>query len=171
MTARGLHRILSGLGGALLLVVGGIISLGTALAAPIAMLLVRARARRKGRAFSRLTSWVAAAAGSSVATAIAMGIIFAGKPAGTFARMEARDDSVRAEHLAHPPAWLSRLAPAAGTPFDPGTTSIMRSRWTHRYFQLLGASAICAAFGSLSGTLGWVATLLLGYAMRKPAVT
>ena len=144
-------------------------SFGTALAAPIAILVARARARRRQRPLSRLASWIASMTGASIATVVVAGILFALAPAGTLARMDASADSARVERSAHPPAWVSRLRSMSGAPADPAIENVVRSRAAMHYFQLMGIIFVCVVFGSISGSLGWVGSQLLGYAFTKRA--
>src|SRR5438034_114191 len=65
-----LLRVLSGIGGTILFAVAAILTVGTALAAPLGMLLMRRRAVRLHRQPSRVASFVGAVIASSAAASL-----------------------------------------------------------------------------------------------------
>src|SRR5512145_542261 len=83
-----LSRILSGLAGAAILCLTALFTLGTALAAPIGVLVGEWRARRGGRSLTRSGSWWAAIIACTAAITCAFAISAALAPPGTFRRVQ-----------------------------------------------------------------------------------
>ncbi|HEY6927162.1 MAG TPA: hypothetical protein VI653_27035, partial [Steroidobacteraceae bacterium] len=112
---RVLLRVLAGVGGTLLLVLAAILTVGTALAAPLGMLLMRRRAARLNRRLNRIASLVGAMTASSVA-AVLLGIVFfAVSPPGTFQQVESQATEARTQATVKMPTWYVRMFPQAAS--------------------------------------------------------
>lgn len=153
-------RTAAGLAGVAALLVAALFTLGTAFAAPIGVALAAWMMRRRGRALSRGRSWMAAAAASTAAVALGFGLLFASLPSGTLTNAMAEAQKVEQPP---PPAWLERIAPGSTRP-DPATERIVKSAPFTIYFGVMGGVLAVVMMGSLAGSAGWGATLLLGYA-------
>jgi hypothetical protein len=157
-------RLASGLGGALILLVSALFTLGTSLAAPIGMFAARLVARSKGRSLTRGASWLAAATASSIAIVIAFAGLASLMPPGTFRQIEGTAATAGAQHAARPPDWFGRVFPQAMRRPDPLTERVVNSQAFRLYFGLLGAAFTCAIFGAIAGSAGWLGASLLGCA-------
>lgn len=172
MPARGdpflriLLRLVSGLGGVLILAGGAMLTLGTALAAPCGVFVARRLARRKGHQLSPIASWVGASAASSIALTIIMGIGAMLLPPGTLGQIESESAAARAEPSARPPEWVTRVFPQATQRPDPVTERVINSRAFTLYFGLLGLAIAFLFLGTIAGTVGWIGFQLLVFALR-----
>ncbi len=154
-------RLLVGGVGVITLLIGGLLTFGTALAAPVGIGLTRWVLRRRGRALSRLGSFAAAVSAGAVVIALAFLLIFINLPEG------ALTDALAAAESAEPPPqpeWLERFAPYSA-PSDPSIERIVTSKPATLYFGLIGVGLACLLLGSVVGSLGWAVTFLLGYAV------
>lgn len=151
-------RVAAGLAGCGLLFVGAIFTFGVAVSALLGVVLAWWIQRQRGRFLTRTGAWIAATSTATVLIMIGAALLFAMLPEGAFA------EAMSAAQAAEPPPqpdWLERLAPA-----DSATDRIVTSRPFTVYFGLLGASIAVLTIGSIAGTLGWAASLLVGFAVR-----
>jgi hypothetical protein len=155
-------RLLAGGGGILALLIGGLFTLGTALAAPVAVGLTWWILRRRGRALTRLGSLATAVCGATVMIALAFLLLLANLPEGSLTGALAAAESAEPPPQ---PEWLERLAPYSAQP-DPIVDGVVWSRPAMIYFGLVGFGLGCLVLGSIAGSLGWAATFLLGFAVR-----
>ena len=153
-------RTAAGLAGVVALLIAALFTVGTAFAAPIGVALAAWMMRRRGRALSLARSWMAAAAASTAAVALGFGLLFASLPSGTFTSAIA--EAQKAEQPP-PPAWLERIAPGSTRP-NPATERIVKSAPFTLYAGMMGGVLAVVLIGSIAGSAGWGATLLLGYA-------
>lgn len=164
-------RLVLGGAGLLVLLAGLPLTLGTALAAPLGMLVVYQFAHRRRRRLTLRASWLGGVAGSALACAVLFVVVLARLPAGTWANVQAQ---AQAAQKTQPPEWLERLSPGAakgaGTP-DPFTAQLIQSP---AFIVITGAGGGLLAvslWGTAAGTVGWGASLLLAFAAtgRWPA--
>lgn len=157
-------RLLAGGLGVAALLVGGLFTVGTALAAPVGVGLAGWAMRKRGRALTRFGSWAAAVGAAAVgaaavATALALTLLVANLPEGSVANALAAAESAEPQPQ---PEWLERIAPYTAP--DPTVERIVKSRPAVLYFGLVGAGLGCLIMGGIAGSAGWAATFLLGYA-------
>jgi len=138
-------------------------TLGTSLAAPFAIFAARRFARRRGRPFTRLFSWLSAVTGSSVAILLAFLIALSLIAPSTF--RQTQDAAAAAQDTAKLPEWVTRVFPQAGRP-DPVTREIVNSPPFTVFFGALGLVIGCAFLGAIAGSAGWFGVTLLGYGLR-----
>jgi hypothetical protein len=172
MPARGdrflriLLRLVSGLGGVLILAGGAMLTVGTALAAPGGIFVAGGLARRKRQQLSPIASWVGASAASSIALVIMLGIGAMLLPPGTLGQIESATAAARAEPPPRPPEWIARVFPQTTQRPDPVTERVINSRAFTLYFGLLGVAMACLILGTIAGTVGWIGVQLLVFAFR-----
>ena len=157
-SAGAISRVAAGLAGCVLLLVGATFTFGVAVGALLGVVLVWWIQRQRGRRLTRLGAWIVATSTAAVLIMIGAALLFAMLPEGALA------EAMAAARTAEPPPqpdWLERLAPA-----DTATDRIVTSRPVTVYFGLLGASIAVLIMGSIAGTLGWAASLLVGFAVR-----
>lgn len=158
-----MRRVAAALGGVLVLALGVVMSLGTALVALAGMGVAALVARWRKRPFTRVTGWIGAATAAAFALAAAGGYVASVMPAGTFDRVQHVSDSVTAARRADPSSWEQRVAP---TPR--GADSLASRLTTTRAFRVwsvvMGGLIAFSLGGALVGTMGWGAGMLLAYA-------
>ena len=161
-------RVLAVVAGIALFLIGGTVTLGLALAAPVGMLIAWAVARARRRPLTRLASWIAAMLAVAVVVGAVGTVAMASAPPGTLAQVERSIDSARVVGAAQPmPAWVERIAPGtAAAQRRSATTPFARSRAVMYWGAAMGAIFTCALFGAIAGTLGWGATALVAYGAR-----
>jgi hypothetical protein len=156
-------RVIAGCGGVLALLIATLFTGGLALSAPIGMAVAAAIARRRHDALSRGASWLGAVLAVGAVLIVIGSVVVASAPTGTFAQIQHSADSASA--TAKPPAWLERVAPGASAPGAQvrphGAWGGAFSIWTMVTGGLIG----CAILAALIGTLGWLASLPLAYAI------
>jgi MFS family permease len=160
------RRIVAGVAGVAALVVAAVFTLGGALVAAIGIAVAAAIARRRGRRLSGASSWIAAVAAVAVVLIGVSGFTAARVPAGTLGQIRHAMDSSQA-NPPPAPAWLDRIAP--------GATARANARRSAASGNLEGAFGIwamvvgtvflIAMVAGFVGTVGWLATLPLGYAI------
>ncbi|HVT38826.1 MAG TPA: hypothetical protein VHE78_07270 [Gemmatimonadaceae bacterium] len=160
------RRFLATLAGTLALGFLALFTLGGALAAPLGMVLAGVIARRRHRPLTRGAGWIGAVLAASVGMAVYTGVAFVRTPPAVRARFQHTVDSISAvQRNAPPPAWIERLAPGAAKAKSSMLTSQMAgSRAFTVWMSVLGEAVLAVWFGTIVGTLGWIAGLLLAYA-------
>ena len=158
-------RVLSGIGGAVVLVTSALFTLGTSLAAPIGILVAYRRARRRDRPLTPGIAWFTAAIASIIAAGIVFLALFALMPGS--ARREFQrgmTEGQTARDTAATPAWLRKTFPQTARS-DSAAKQIMKSPGF-----LVVTVALSLLFGSvflgaLGGSAGWAGSVLLCYAI------
>jgi hypothetical protein len=153
-------RILAGLGGGLLLLVTGLVTVGGAVIATAAVFLSFWLAHRRGRPFGRGRAWLFASAAASIFLLLLVGLGFALMSGEE--RTAILSPSAATDDAPQPPAWLERFLP------DPDEQEAVTglSRPVAIYAGIMGGIFAVLVFGALVGTLGWLAALLLVIAAR-----
>ncbi len=159
-------RIVAGVAGVAALLLAASFTFGGALVAAIGIAVTAAIARRRGRRLSGVSSWVAAVVAVTVALIGVFSFTAAIVPAGTLGQIKHAMDSSQANPRPAP-AWLDRIAP--------GATARANARRSPASGGLEGAFGIWAIVvgtvfligmvAGFVGTVGWLATLPLGYAV------
>jgi hypothetical protein len=150
-------RILSGALAIILLLLFGITTLGASLIAPFGIFLGRRIALRKGRPFTGLSSWLWAVGASMVVVIGVFMIVISLIPSEQW--QEIQREIAKAQANPPPnPSWMPKP--------DSLTTQLVHSPTFAMVTGGLGAIIGLALFGAIAGTLGWMATVLLGYAVR-----
>lgn len=132
-----------------------LLSLGTALLAPLGIGLGAWIARLRGGRLSPLVAWVAAVVTCSTLIGAAVGVLLLSLPDGTI------EDAIRqAQTQPQPeqPAWLERLNPNAGNPAAQSPAATMST-------MMMGIAMACVMLGGWGGTGGWAASMLVAAAI------
>lgn len=154
-------RILAGLGGVTILVLGAMISLGGALVGALGVWFASLVAKRRRRPLSRLMAWVGAIATTAVALLIAGGVAFAKLPEGTIDEFKATIDSVQAAQA--PPSGMTREQ------IDSARTILQENPAARSGMViggLIGGYIVLMMLSAFYGSIGWVGALLLVFAFR-----
>jgi predicted PurR-regulated permease PerM len=164
--ASAIRRFAAALAGAVVLVFCSTFTLGTVLAAPIGVLAARALARRGQRRLTRAAAWFAAVLASFIAVPIVFGVLLAKAPDGTIESVRAVMDSAQAQQKQPElPEWLQRISPPGAQQQNAATQKLVSSRPFVVVFGIIGALMVCSVFGTIAGSIGWVASLLLAYTL------
>lgn len=158
-------RLLSAIGGILVFLGSAVFTAGTALAAPIGILVGRRLAARKGRPFTVFGSWVSAAVASSIAVLLAFALVVVLTPAAEWREMQDAVATAQAQDTTPLPEWMTRVFPQAAKP-DPVTQKVVGSPAFTIYFGIMGVVIASTFFGAIAGSAGWLGTFLLRYAWR-----
>lgn len=151
--------------GAVLFLVALLVSLGTALAAPLGMLFVRRWTARHNRRSSVLASLMGAVLATAVTSAAVLLVVFMVRPG---LRQEIEQSSQ--EEQAKPaklPAWYTRMFPQAQRT-DSATQQLVRSPAFTTLALVAAGAMTCLFVGVLGGALGWGGSSLLAFAWRGP---
>jgi hypothetical protein len=158
-------RIVAGVAGLAALLLAASFTFGGALVAAIGIGVGSAIARERGRRLTRASSWTAAVVAVGVVVIGFFGVEGARLDAGAVRRFRQTMDSSES-HRPPPPAWLERIAPGAAArasargPTDP-TVETAFGVWAI----VVGTAFAGGMMACLIGTVGWLATLPLGYAL------
>lgn len=161
-----IKRIPAAIVGALILFFCATFTLGTVLAAPIGVLVARWMARRRSRPLTRGAAWLGAVLASFIAVPLIFGGLLAVAPPGTLASIRAGMDSAQAQpNSAELPPWLQKISP----PQTPGQRAATEQLTTSKPFLIvfgtIGILMACSILGTIAGSIGWVASMLLAYAI------
>ena len=161
-----LRRIVAGCAGIATLIFTALLTLGTVLAAPVGVLAARALARRRHRTLSRGAAWLGAVSASIIAVPLVFAGMLAIAPPGTADLLRAAVDSAQAQEPkpADLPDWLTRMNPQAAQQ-NAVADRLASSRGFTMFFGIIGGVMAVSMLGTLSGSIGWVASMLLGYAI------
>lgn len=154
MTVR---RIISGVAAIGLLLFSAVFTLGTSLAAPFGIFLGQRLALRKRRRFTGIYSWFSAVAASTIAVLAALTLVISLIPKEEWQQIQ--------QAMADASAKQTASSPTLPRP-DPMTEKVIQSPAFTMTAGLIGLVIGCLFLGVFAGTPGWVATLLLGYALR-----
>ena len=156
-------RLLAAVGGLVVLSGAALVSVGTVALALIVMAVVGAIQRRRDRALTRSGHWVAACATMAVVVLALFGIGFAAMPGGSMDAAKRSMDSSRAVAAEQPPpAWVQRLYPQ----YSQAKVNAKPSNGILWATTIIGVGMVVTFFGTLLGTLGWGAGMLLGLAVN-----
>ena len=109
-------RLLSGIGGVIVFLVGCVVSLGAGLAAPLGMFLMQRSANRHNRRPSRIASLVGAVLASSAAAAAVGLALFALAPRPTQQELQTAVTETQRHPPVRMPAWYTRVFPKPRAP-------------------------------------------------------
>jgi hypothetical protein len=166
-SAPALARVGAFVAALILLLVGGLLSFGTVLLAPIGMWAYRVFLRRRRRPFTRFASWSAATATVLVLLVLSVGAFVAMMPAGSVKQILATSDSASAAAASQktaPPAWLEKIAP--GTAAVSARQSPPTSPLLVKIFLIWGGGLGLILMAGFYGSLGWAGGMLGGLALR-----
>jgi hypothetical protein len=161
-TASPVTRGAAFLGGLCILLVATVFSLGSALVAPLGMIIVTKIQHSRGRVLSVLGHWVAAVASVMVLFALLGTVGASVVPKAAFDKFRRQSDSLSAKQP--PPAWIERMAP--GTTKRIAESKRKESATVQTLGMAFGAAFVVIFFGLVFGSLGWVGGALIGLGVK-----
>ena len=154
----------SAVAGTLFTVAVGIVTLGAAVFAVVAMAIGYVVMKRRGRRLTRGVSWFVAVGG----VAAALFLVFAGfavqTKAGTFSNVRRAMDSAAALPPPPPPKWLERITPPNVQRQNQMTDKLIRSKQFTIWTMLMGGVFGVGFVSTVIGSVGWVGGFLLLHA-------
>jgi hypothetical protein len=160
------RRVVAGVGGVAALAVAALFTVGGALAAPLGMVIAAAVARRRLRVLSGLGSWLAAVLAAAVFVVSLSTTVIARLPPGTLERIwRSADSAAAAAQSEPPPEWLQRVSPRVAAAAKQPPKRSTAGRAVNLWAAIMGVVIAWALFSALIGTLGWLASLPLAYAV------
>src|SRR5919197_2958248 len=149
-------RVLSGVAGAILFVLVTLFTAGTALAAPLGMLLMRRRAVLLNRPLSRIASLVGAMIASSVAAFVLGVVVFVVSPPGTFRAIAQQAAQSQARPSVKLPPWYTRIFPQAARNDSASRLSVRPPGFVRGALAFSGV-IMALLLGVVAGAGGWSA--------------
>ena len=158
-------RIVSGFGGVVILLISALVTFGASLAAPIGVFVALRRARRRERPLTRMVSWLSAVFASIIMLALGLLALAAFLPATAWQEMKkGATEAQVAQDTVRSPAWMTKVFPRTAQS-DSVANKLANSSGALVVGMVLGVVFMCVVFGAIGGSMGWVATVLLRYAI------
>jgi hypothetical protein len=152
-------RIAAFVAGLAILIGAAIVSIGAALCAPIGVWLFTRFQRSRGRRFDAFGSWMSAAGAVAIGLILVACVIATQVPPGTMSRIRQASDSASAQAAKQPPpAWLDRFVPGGAARYSASKQS---AAYTNAATMIFGFAILACVLGSIIGSLGWIASMLL----------
>lgn len=162
-TANVLVRVAAFVAGAFVLIGAALISLGTALLAPLGMWATSAYRRRHGGSVTRPATWLSAMACVAIGMLGLMLVAFGSMPSGSVRHFQATADSVSsARAKTPPPAWIERIAPGTSARAAQGSPTPAKLRVP---MLIWGAGVGVLFMAALGGSIAWAGAMLCGFAI------
>jgi hypothetical protein len=158
-------RLLSGVAGVVVFLVGFVVSVGAIVAAPVGMWLVRRRAQRLGRPVSRIAALVGSVFASMALGILLWSLFFAMIPRPTTAELQSAAAKAQHRQTLKLPDWYLKAFPQAAR-YDSTSRAMVQSPTFFRTVLIVSALFAGGFFGTIGGTLGWCATTLLVLAWK-----
>lgn len=159
-------RLLSGVAGVVVFLLGFVLSFGAIVAAPVGLWLVQRRARRVGRPASRIAALVGSVAGSMVLAIALWSLLFALIPKPSTAEFQKAQAAAQSRHPMKLPDWYTKAFPQVARA-DSANRAMVQSPSFIRISLILGALFAGGFFGAIGGTLGWCGATLVGMAVSS----
>jgi hypothetical protein len=155
-----LVRLLSGVAGVAVFLVGLVVSLGVIVAAPVGIWLVRRRAQRLDRPVSRIAALVGSVFASMALGILLWSLFFAMIPRPTTAELQSAAAEAQNRKAVKLPDWYLKAFPQAAR-YDSASRAMVQSPTFFRTMLIVSAVFAGGFFGTIGGTLGWCGTTLL----------
>ena len=162
-------RLLSGVAGVVVFLVGLGLSLGAIVAAPVGMWLVRRRTQRLGRPVSRIAALVGSVFASMVLGILLWSLFFAMIPRPTTTELQSAVAQAQNRQTVKLPDWYLKAFPQAAR-YDSANRAMVQSPTFMRVMLVVSAIFAGGFFGTIGGTLGWCGSILLGVAWSSRQV-
>ena len=148
-------RVLSGIGGTVVFVIGLVLSFGAILASPLGIWLVRRWTRRNDRRPSRMASLVGAVLASSVLAGLLWSVFFALVPRPTSQELQSAVAQSQSRPSVKLPDWYAKAFPQSARA-DSASQKLIQSPGFMRMTLILAAVFLALLFGSpsLRGRIG-----------------
>lgn len=153
-------RLLSGVAGVIVYLLGLVASLGAIVAAPAGMWLVRRRARRRNRPVTRIASLMGAVVASIVLATVLWSLLFAAMPRPTLQELQSAAAQSQNRKPVKLPDWYTKAFPQAAR-YDSASRAMVQSPTFVRLSLILGCVFLGVFFGTVGGAFGWCGSTLI----------
>lgn len=156
-------RVLSGVGGVVVYILGFAASVGAIVAAPLGMWLVRRRAQRRGLPVGRIAALVASVS-ASMALAIALwSLLFMLIHKPTPSELKSVAAEAQQRRPVRLPDWYTKAFPQAAR-YDSASRAMVESPSFMRIMFIVTGVMLGGLFGTIGGVFGWCGSFLLSLA-------
>jgi hypothetical protein len=157
-------RVLSGVGGVVILLTSALLTLGASLAAPIGVFVAHRRARRSARPLTRTASWISAMIASTTLLVVGLFVVAVFIPPDAWREMQkGMAEAQAAQDTVPAPEWVKKTFPRTAQS-DSLSKQVAESPGFFLLAFAVGVLFTCLFFGAVGGTVGWVASEFLRYA-------
>jgi vacuolar-type H+-ATPase subunit I/STV1 len=153
-------RLLSGVGGVIVFLIGLLFSVGAILGAPLGIWLVHRWTKRHERRPSRIAELVGSVLAASVLAGVVWSLIFALAPGPTPQELQSAVAQRQSQPAVKLPGWYTKAFPQAAR-IDSASQKMIKSPEFIRMTLVLGAGFVALFFGVLGGAMGWSALALM----------
>ncbi len=162
-------RVLSGVGGVVVFLLGIVLSFGAIVASPVGVWLVRRRARRHDRQATRIATLVGSVFASMALATLLWSLFLALVPRPSPTELQTAAAEAQKRNSVKLPDWYLKAFPQAAR-YDSASRAMVQSPTFLRVMVVVTALFLGGFFGTIGGTLGWCSTTLLGIAVSsRPA--
>jgi len=158
-----LLRVLSGVGGAVVFLLGLVVSLGAIIAAPVGIWLVRRSAQRRGLQVNRIASLVGSVVASMALATALWSLLFVFVPRPSQRQFQSATAQAQTRNPVKLPAWYTKAFPQAAR-LDSANRAMLQSPGFMRLAFVLSAIFAGLLFGFIGGALGWCGSALVSMA-------
>ena len=153
-------RILSGIGGIVVFLLGLVLSFGAILAAPLGIWYVQRWRRNHDRRPSRIASLFGAITASSLLTVLVWGAIFELAPRPTQQELQSAVEQSQRQPAVKLPDWYTKAFPQVARA-DSASRKMVESPGFIKLALVLAVVTMVVFFGVLGGGMGWATYALL----------
>ena len=153
-------RLLMGVAGVIVYLLGLVASLGAIVAAPVGMWLVRRRARRRNRPVTRIASLLGAVFACVVLATLVWSLFLVAMPRPALQELQSAAAQSQNRRPVKLPDWYTKAFPQAAR-YDSASRAMVQSPTFVRLSLILGCVFLGVFFGALGGAFGWCGSTLI----------
>lgn len=142
------------------------VTFGASLVAMIAIWIAGTIAKHRQRPFTRGVSWLVGTGTVGTVLLVAFAGVVAKAPRNPVTELRQTMDSAAKLPQPPPPEWLRKITPPSAQRPSPIVDSVFKSSAFTLWSIIMGAVFLAAILAAYAGSLGWVASMLLFYAVN-----